>query len=362
MTRKRIIGVLDETGHAGVVTGDMPPLEKGNVLVRVYASLISAGTELKQGLKDSVKSKRAAKSGSEGSRRPFGYQNAGEIIEVGEGAGEFTKGERVACMGGGYALHSNYAAVPKNLCCRLPENVSYGEGAFAHLAATSLHAVRRGKPELGEFVLVTGLGLVGNMAAQLSRLSGAYTAGWDMFGFRCETAKKAGIDEAAVVDTDDSEGLIKGASRFTVGRGFDMAVIAYGGDATGTLGMLRRVMRTAEDSHQVGRICIVGGVRTDINWPVFLGNMDVRACSRTGPGYHDKEWERGFREYPRGFIRWNTRTNMELALRLISEGRLDVKSLITHEIPLEDIDSAVAAHTETPGQTLGTVLTMKNMD
>ena len=59
-------------------------------------------------------------------------------------------------------------------------------------------------------------------------------------------------------------------------------------------------------------------------------------------------------------MRWTTRSNMELVLRLMSEGRLDVKTLITHKLPLERIDEAVTAHIESPNSTLGTVLLMKH--
>ncbi|MCK5804772.1 MAG: alcohol dehydrogenase, partial [Lentisphaeria bacterium] len=58
------------------------------------------------------------------------------------------------------------------------------------------------------------------------------------------------------------------------------------------------------------------------------------------------------------FMRWTTKTNMAYALRLMSEGKLDVAGLTTHKVPLDDIDEVVNAHIESPGSTLGTILVM----
>jgi threonine dehydrogenase-like Zn-dependent dehydrogenase len=258
-------------------------------------------------------------------------------------------------MGGGYALHTNYAVVPKNLCCKLPANVSYEEGAYGHLAITSLHTIRRGQPELGEFLLVVGLGLVGQMAARLGQLAGMYVMGWDMVPFRCRVAADWGIDGTTVIGTEDE---FAKAKSFTGGCGFDMAVMAFGGDGTDGLNRVKKAMKLSPDTHQMGRVCLVGGLTTNCQWGAGLGNLDLRCCARTGPGYHDDPWERGEYEYPPVFMRWTTRTNMEYALRLMAEGKLQLKPLTTHRLPLARIDEAVSAHIEAPNAALGTVLVM----
>ncbi|NOY82828.1 MAG: alcohol dehydrogenase catalytic domain-containing protein [Kiritimatiellaeota bacterium] len=352
MATQRVIGAVDGTGHGCVLTQDLPPPGEGEVLVKVHASLISPGTEL-----SGAKKARANAGGQPGIPRPFGYQNAGEVLEAGSGVTEFKPGDRVACMGGGYAQHANYAVVPKNLCAHLPDNVTYEQGAYAHLAMTSLNAIRRGQPELGEYLVVVGLGLVGQMAARIGQIAGMYVMGWDMVRFRCEAARNWGIDGVTVIGEEDYEAKAK---EFTRGYGFDMAVVAFGGEGTKALDALRKVMKVTPDTHLVGRICLVGGVTTQCAWGAGLGNLDLRSCARTGPGYHDVPWEHGKVEYPRVFMRWTTRTNMDFVLRLMSEKRLDVESLTTHRLPLERIDEAVTAHIEHPDQTLGTVLLMSH--
>ncbi len=354
MARMRLVGALDETGHACVIEQEIPALEKGCVLVKVYASLISPGTEL-----NGAKTARKEGVTEAGTPNPFGYQNAGEVLAVHESVTEFQPGDRVACMGGGYAMHTNVAVVPKNLCAKLPDSVSYEEGAYAHLVITAMQAVRRGTPVLGEYLLVVGLGVVGQVAARLGQLSGAYVMGWDMVPFRCQVAQDCGIDGVAVVAQDDAEAKSK---EFTHGYGFDMAVMAFGGDGTKALESVKNVMKTSPDTHAMGRISLVGGLKTNCQWGAGLGNLDLLCSARSGPGYHDDAWERGDVEYPPVFMRWTTRTNMELALRLMAEGKLDVNAFTTHKVPLEDIDEVVSAHIENPGATLGTILVMSYDD
>ena len=349
MTGTRKIGAIDQTGHGCVITGEIPEVKKGMVLVKVKASLISPGTELmgaRQARKDGVTDK--------GTPRPFGYQNAGDVIEVGEGVSEFKPGDRVACMGGGFAYHSDYAVVPQKLCCLLPDNVSYEEGALAHLAITSMQAVRRAEPVFGEYMLVVGMGLVGQMAARLGQIAGCYVMGWDMCPFRLDIAKGWGIDGTMQVGDDVDFKAI--AKEFTRGRGFDLAVMAFGGDGSTALQNVRDVMKMSPDTHQMGRLAMVGGLKTTTGWGATLGNLDLRCCARTGAGYHDAAWELGDYDYPDGFMRWTTRTNMELALRYMSEGKMDVKCLASHRFTLEQIDDAISAHIERPNSTLGTLI------
>ena len=351
MLNQRLIGALDDTGHGCVISQPMPELKKGHVLVKVHASLISPGTELGQ-----AKKTRIDKSLKPTKVMPLGYQNAGEVIALGEGVTDFKIGDRVSCMGAGFAQHANYAVVPQKLCCLMPDNVSWEEGAYVHLVVTSLNAIRRLQPEIGEYLLVVGMGIVGQFAARIGQLAGAYVMGCDVHDFRLDIAAKWGID--ATICAKDAAGCEKACADFTHGRGFDMAVMAFGEDGTQVIKNVANLMKVTPDTHHMGRIGLVGGLPATSTWGAGLGNLDLRSCARTGPGYHDAAWEIGETSYPDVFVRWTTRSNMELALRFISEGKIDVKKLTTHRVPLRDIDVVVGAHIENPNATLGTILLM----
>jgi len=350
MSKQRRVGALNKEGYGCVITEDIPELKKGQIIVKVKASVVSPGTEFIEARKA-----RAGDVPEDGETYGFGYQNAGDVIEVGEGVTQFKPGDRVACMGAGYAQHTDIAVMPQNLCALLPDNVSYEAGAMAHLAMTALQAIRRGGTELGENLLVVGLGLVGQLSARLGQLAGMYVMGWDMSPFRCEVASKWGINATTVVGVDDVEAKTK---EFTNDFGFDMAVMAIGGDGSKAFQSVKSAMKVSVDGHQMGRVCMVGAVSVTCGWGADLANLDIRSCARTGAGYHDDAWEHGEYAYPPCFMRWNTRSNMDYVLRLMSEGKLKVEDLITHRIPLEKIEEAVALHIDTPETTLGTVLLM----
>lgn len=348
MSKQRLVGALDGRGRGCVISQDTPALTAGMVLVKVHASLISPGTEL-------AGAKKARQEGKNdpGTPRAFGYQNAGEVLAVHDSVSAFKPGDRVACMGAGYAQHTNYAVVPQNLCCLLPETLSYEQGAYAHLTVTSIQALRRATPAFGEYLLVVGMGLVGQLAAQLGQVAGNYVMGWDMSPFRLELAEQWGIDGTTLIGQDDFEAKAKA---FTCGDGFDMAIMAFGGDGSSALEQVTKVMQLSPDGHRMGRISLVGGLKTLCSWGAGLGNLDLRCSARSGPGYHDSAWERGETSYPSVFMRWTTQSHLKLALRYMAEAKINVNALTTHRLPLKDIDVAVTAHIEQANATLGTLL------
>jgi threonine dehydrogenase-like Zn-dependent dehydrogenase len=319
--------------------------------VDVQASLVSPGTEL-----GGWRSLAAAREDPDpdADPRPFGYSNAGVVKEVTEGAEEFSVGDRVACIGGGYAMHTNLAVVPHNLCVALPAGVTFAQGSYAMLAATALHALRRGEPELGESVAVAGLGIVGQLTAQFHRLAGNYVIGWDMIARRLEIARGWGIDATADVAADD---VVETTRAFTRGYGLDAGVIAMGGDGNAAAQALAQCLKVSPDGHGMGRLVLVGGAF--FNYP-FQGanyNADVRRAGRTGFGYHDEDWETGA-PYPAVVMRWTTRTNLELCMRFIEEGRLDVDCLTTHTVPFANAEATIDAALDTPDDMLGVVFDM----
>src|SRR6266850_4704456 len=194
-----------KTGDVKATDVPAPVARAGFVLVRTVASLISAGTEratveagqkslvgravqqpalVKQVIQkarsdgfvntfDAVRSKLA-------SLVALGYSAAGKVIEVGEGVTEFRPGDRVACAGVGYASHAEVLSVPKNLCVRLPESVGFDAAAFGTLGAIAMQGVRLAELTLGESVVVIGLGLIGQVTAQLLRANGCRVFGIDL--------------------------------------------------------------------------------------------------------------------------------------------------------------------------------------
>lgn len=352
MSDKRIVAARMGDGRIGLVEQDVPEVGPGTVRVQVHASLVSPGTEL--GGWHALAAERGNPK-PDAEPRPFGYANAGVVQAVGEGVDRFAPGDRVACMGGGYALHTNHAVVPHHLCAGLPDNVTFAQGSYGHLAATALNGLRRGQPEFGEYVAVVGLGVVGQLTAMLYQLAGNFVIGWDTIARRTEIARTWGIDEVVVAGAEDEVAATKA---FTRDEGLDAAVLAFGGDANAAMASVYKCLKCTPDGHPMGRVIVPGGVKFEYGRGPIT-NADIRRAGRTGPGYHDEAWEHGA-DYPPVFMRWTTRTNLELIMRLISEGRLNVDSLTTHTIPVRDVEAGIAALLDAPEEILGVVFAMEH--
>lgn len=360
LPKSRRVVALHGDGTFRLKERDLPEIGPGTVLVEVKASLVSPGSELKGPVKPGVKSA----GGWRGLRemqldpdlsleaKPFGYANAGIVVALGEGVKGFEIGERVACIGAGYAQHSDYSVVPQNLVAPLPENVSFEQGAYGMLLATALQAARRATPSMGEYAAVAGLGMVGLLTSRVLQLSGCFVMGWDAVDGRLQLAREFGIDATVNVLKEDSTEL---TAEFTNGRGLDLCVLALGGDAEKPAHALEKCMKVSPDGHPMGTMVVVGGA--EFPFTRSLTNMDVRRSSRTGPGYHDPNWERGG-SYGDVFVRWNTKSNLELCLRWVSEGKIPVEMLTTHRVPFEEIESRTKEITRDPDSILGMVFEM----
>lgn len=342
---RRVLTVASN-GQVSVKEEPLPRPGPGEVLVRVRTSLISPGTELSRF--EGVDRSQPA----EGEPIPFGYQNAGEIVQVGEGCTQLRPGQRVACMGWGKALHADYACIAQNLAVPLPDGVSHEEGAFIALGATAIHAVRRARPTLGDYILVGGLGIVGQMTAQLSAMMGSFPLGSDPTPLRVELAQRCGVDAT----TSTGETLVEEAKAFTRERGMDGAFICFGGDVTGPLRHMVRTLKYTPDRHRMGWVTVVGqaGMRFS-NFVGEMDNVDLISVAHTGPGYKDPDYETGS-DYTPVFIRWTTRDNMALFLDLVEKKKVNVANLITDRYSIEQANEACYALIDEPTKHLGIVI------
>jgi threonine dehydrogenase-like Zn-dependent dehydrogenase len=192
-----------KTGKLQVQELPPPILRPDGVLVRVRRSLISLGTERavialankgpigKAKDRPDLFRKVLNKAKQEGywstykvvrnlmtTPIPLGYSCAGDVIEVGAGATDFHVGDRVACAGLNHANHAEIDYIPRNLAARMPDAVSYDDGCFVTVGTIALHGVRLGEIALGDRVVVLGLGLVGQITAQLARITSCRRTRW----------------------------------------------------------------------------------------------------------------------------------------------------------------------------------------
>jgi threonine dehydrogenase-like Zn-dependent dehydrogenase len=340
------VACISNHAHVGIQEKPLQEPAAGEMLIRVECSLISPGTEL-QGLHN-----RSAKcyTGEE-VWYEFGYQNAGVVADA-NGCAGFADGDRVACMGAGYAPHSNWSVVPQNLVWKLPDAVSFEEGAFTNLLGTALWATRRSQIQFGAHAAVVGLGIVGQLIAQICTLNGAHVIGIDRVAMRKEVALQLGAEYAADFDPNNIAGW---KQKYTRGYGIDVGFVAFGGDASNVMTQLALVIKQSPDMHAYGKIVVVGAVQINAVLPAVFGNVDICASSRTGPGYHDKAWERGV-EYPQALVPWNTQRNLEECFHAIASKKLNLAPLITHCVSLDEVPTACEQLVKHPEEALAVVV------
>jgi predicted dehydrogenase len=338
-----------DSGEIRLEEVPVPVPGPGQVLVRVRFSAVSVGTERKvlEFSKLSILGKAKArpdlvrrtleKAGREGllptleaaaarlsSPMPLGYSCSGVVEEVGSGVSRFAPGDQVACGGAGYANHADFVCVPENLCAPARAG-SLEEAAFATLATIPLNALRLAGTQTGEWVAVVGLGLMGQLAAQLARLAGLRVLGVDLDASRVELARSLGA-EAALLRADAAEAALS----LTGGRGVDAVLIAADSSSSDAVELAGELARDR------GRVVAIGAVGLSVPRDLYYRKeLSLTVARSYGPGRYDPDYEEGGRDYPYAFVRWTEGRNLEEAARLLSTGALRAAPLITHRFPLE---------------------------
>jgi len=259
---------------------------------------------------------------------PMGYCNVGRIMEIGEGVEGFETGGRVVSNG----KHAEVVSVPKNLCAKIPDNVSDEEAAFTVIASIALQGIRLAQPTLGEAFVVTGLGLIGLVTVQLLRANGCRVLGIDYDSNKIALAQQFG---AETVDLSKGEDPIAVAQQFSRGQGVDGVLI------TASTKSNEPVHQAAEMCRKRGRIILVGVVGLELSRADFYEKeLSFQVSCSYGPGRYDPEYEERGNDYPLPFVRWTEQRNFEAVLDLLSVGQLDVKPLISQRLPFLEARTA----------------------
>lgn len=330
-----------------------PALRPGTLLIRTEASVISVGTErmlvdfgranlldkarqqpekVKQVL-DKVKTAgllttlEAVRSKLD-QALPLGYSNAGVVEAVGAGVEGFEVGDRVVSNG----PHAELVVVPHRLCAKVPEGVTPAEAAYAVVASIGLQGIRLAAPTLGEYVVVTGLGLIGLITVQLLRAQGCEVLGIDLSAERCARAEEWG---AQTVDLSSGADPIAAARAFSRGQGVDAVLITAATDSNEPMHQAATMCRKR------GRIVLVGVTGLELQRSDFYEKeLTFQVSCSYGPGRYDPDYEDAGNDYPLGFVRWTEQRNFDAVLGQMRASKLDVASLTTHRMPFDDAAKA----------------------
>lgn len=328
-----------------------PKVKRGHVLIKTTRTLVSVGTErmlvefgrasllqkamqqperVKQVLgkikTDGLKPTLDAVRNKLGQPLPLGYCNVGKVVAVGEGVPDFKTGDRVASNG----AHAEFVCVPKNLCAHVPDDITDEEAAFTVIGSIGLQGIRLCDPQLGETIVVVGLGLIGLITAELLVANGCRVIGIDLDERKIAIAQKKGI---VTINPKAGGDVVKLVTELTDNVGADGVIITA--SAKGD----ELIAQAAKMSRKRGRIILVGVIGLNISRADFYEKeLTFRVSCSYGPGRYDDNYEKGGIDYPLPFVRWTEQRNFKAILQTIASGKLEVKSLITERVPLSEYD------------------------
>jgi len=331
-----------------------PRLEEGYVLVKTAYSCISAGTEM-SGVKSSgtplvkrvltspelmekglrmlkergIQDTWAVVKGKYEVGIAMGYTASGVVEE--SGSRLFSKGDRVACMGVGYASHAGYLIAPQNLVAKVPEHVPMEHAATAALGCIAMQGVRRADIKLGDYIVIVGMGILGQLAARFAVASGATVFVSDLDERRLEIACKHGVAHAM----NATEDCVAKVSALTGGHGADKVIITAATSSNAVISQAFQMCR------RKGRVVLVGVAGMNLRREdMYKKELDFVISTSYGPGRYDTDYEENGVDYPYGYVRYTEKRNLESYLRLIDEKKVDINDIIEAVHPAEQADKA----------------------
>ncbi|MBF0464843.1 MAG: bi-domain-containing oxidoreductase [Nitrospirae bacterium] len=351
--------VLMRGGEVFVEDVPAPVAAPGFVVVKTAFSAISAGTELtgikhgatplwERALREPEKIKQAVGMAAQigikntyslimdklNSGNPAGYSLSGTVIETGQGVNEFTVGDRVACGGNKYAYHSEAITAPQNLVVKIPDGLGMPQASTATIGAIALQGVRRAAPTIGEVFCVIGLGILGQLTAQILKANGCVVIGTDVDPQRTALAMTLGMQYALEPEHGAAAG-VDAIKRLSNGPGVDGVIITASSVSDSIISTAFKMCR------KKGRVVLVGDVGLNLNRGDFYEKeLDFFISASYGPGRYDGMYEEKGLDYPIGYVRWTENRNMSEFLRLVAAGLITLDPLISATFPLNEAKHA----------------------
>lgn len=327
------------------------PLGEHQVRVRTWYSGISAGTEMAayRGSSPFVNKRwdlpsrlfvEAETPSLPYPQTGFGYEEVGEVIEIGTQVTRLQVGDVVYGTWGHrtqHVLDEDFAAQRIK-----PAGLDPLLAIYSHIGPIALNGILDANIHIGENVAVFGMGVLGQVIAQLAKRSGARVIAIDPIESRLELGcTLGGVDEAINPRRQSPGERIK---ELTGGRGADVCI-----EISGFTGALHEAIRSAAYNARVVALGFFQGEASGL----FLGeefhhNRIQIVCSQIGnqdPALHH---------------RWDRLRLIHTIMDLQAQGALNLRPVITHVIPFEQAAAGYRLLDETPEQALQVVLDFRN--
>jgi len=329
--------------HRGVVQVETTTLERSlqptEVLIETACSLVSAGTEL--AALCGTHSKSDSKDPPAWLRFPSvpGYLACGRIVEVGADVMDPRVGQRVVAEGPGvwnsHSSHLIMEAADEKLV-PIPEDVCFEEAVTTKLGSIAMTALRVLKPQLGDSIAVTGLGLVGQIAALLSLVAGAgRVVGVDPIALRRAVVSRPPGIEAIAPEDPLLAGLVDPLDRLS---GFDHVIEASGHPEA--------FLQACQMVRIRGKIAVLSSPHRFVNIRLY-DHIHSKGLEILGAHGSILSQVADVNDP------WTDGRQRRLFIQLLAEKRIDVSGLITHRTRYEQAPEMYRGLLEKPQEYLG---------
>jgi len=262
-----------------------------------------------------------------------GYSCCGRVMKVGKDIIDIKKGDIVACAGANIAFHAEFVAVPRNLTVKVPNGVSFEDACSATVGAIALQGVRQADLRVGESAVVVGLGLIGQLTAQILLASGIKVIGIEISKERIKKAKENGLTN---IFSPITKNLLNKINHLTNLQGADATIITAANPSDDEI-----INQALLITRKRGKIVVVGDIGLKINrLPWYQKEIELRISTSYGPGRGDSDYENKGVDYPYAYVRWTENRNMQAYLQLLKNKEIDFNSLVGGKYSLEQANLA----------------------
>jgi len=318
---------LNENYQPQLVSYDEKPIDKNRIRVKSIFAAPKHGTEMTE-----IKQRPFENYYYDGNEYIFkeketpnsvagmglGNMWVGEIIETGAEITGFEIGRRIAGYG---QLASTHDADP-SWVLTMPEHMSWQEAVCYDPLQFALSGLRDANCRIGDAVLISGLGAIGQMAAQAAKLSGAsLVAVSDPIAIRRKAAIENGADAAFDPEKEDVGQILRG---MTCGKGVDI-VIECSGD-------YKAIEQNIRALGYMGNMACVGWYK-ECHVPINLGRE----------GHFNQQnifFSRACSEPNRDFPRWDFSRICRESWKLLTEGKIRCENLLYPVVDFAECDKA----------------------
>ncbi len=293
------------------------------LLVKTLYSIVSAGTEGANFANPDLENVDK----NSWMRNP-GYGNVGKVLAFGERVKDFKIGDLVFST----EKHCSHCKIDTRynparyslFMVKVPEQLDPLKAVFTRMADVAMSAIRKADLGLGDTVLVIGLGMVGNFAAQLFQLAGADVMAADLVEFRLERARQCGVKK--VVNSRNWDDLKKAVMDWTEGKGAQIVVEAIGYSPV--------IAQAVHLARSLGEVILLGSPRGEAIMDVTPMLSDVHLRHVTIKGGLEWLWSVPERPlyYPSRFTKMG---NIKQIFSYLKSGALVTEPLLTHIVPPE---------------------------